>query len=76
MSWQASIVGTVGRFVRHIEPRKWPDKEPEDILRDEGWDNRLIETLHGRRVCLRIAIQKVKRAMWEAIVPNKELNSE
>jgi len=62
-------------FVRHIEPRKWPDKEPEDILRDEGWYDRLIETLHGRKVCLWIAIQKVKRAMWEAIVPNMELTN-
>jgi len=59
-------------LVRHVEPRKWPDKEPEDILRDAGWDARLIATLHGRRACLWIEIQKVKRAMWEAIVPNDQ----
>ena len=54
--------------VRNIEPRQWPDKEPEDILRDNGFNDRMIETFRGRCACLWIATQKLKRAMWEALI--------
>ena len=55
------------RFGRMIEPVNLPDKAPEEILRDSGWCDPLINTLHGRTVCLSLSVGQVKRAIWEAL---------
>lgn len=56
----------IRELIKQIEPRKWPGKDPDEILRDEGWDDRLIGTFRGRILCFRIAAQKLMRAVWEA----------
>jgi len=58
---------TLCAIARSLEPHRWPDGEPEAILRGWGWPDAMIETLHGRAVCLRIAMDKIGCALWDAV---------
>ena len=49
------------------EPHEWPDKEPEEILKDIGWHDVQIESINGAFTCLHIAVEQLKYTIWKEI---------
>lgn len=58
------------KFLKRIirEPKKYPDKSPERILREDyDWWPAEIRMTKGRIACLYIELTKLKHAIWEEL---------
>lgn len=50
------------------EPEEWPNKDPERILiEDLKWSRFSVDSLRGQLVCLNIAFQQLKHAIWKEL---------